>query len=363
MTPQSVIAHVDMDSFYASVEVLKNPLLKGKPVVVGADPKDGKGRGVVCTSSYEARKYGIHSAMPISEAYSRCQSAIYLLPDYPSYQEISQKIMEILGGYTSHLEQVSIDEAFLDISWLGSLSKADGLCREIKEKIQRNCGLSCSIGVGTSKVIAKIASDSCKPDGLLVVSWDEQKDFLSSLPVRRIPGIGKKTDEQLRMRGILTIGDLSTRNIQDLIGWFGRMGSTMHMLARGIDPPAPVVKDTCRSVSREVTFDEDTADMGIIGDTFSHMAADLDTVLREERMSFKTLTIKFRYQGFSTKTRALSFSTPQESLDAMKENIRRLSGSLADGRKVRLVGMRISSLGSNRVRQARLSDFPGLCTK
>jgi DNA polymerase IV (DinB-like DNA polymerase) len=235
MDPSRIILHVDMDSFFASIEAREHPEYRGRPLVVGADPKGGKGRGVVSTASYEARKFGIRSGMPISRAFALCPDAVYLPPDFPLYVRVSGEVMEILRAYSGHLHQVSIDEAFLDISPAGGYAGAGELARRIKAEIREKEGLTCSIGIGPSRIVAKIASDLRKPDGLTVVEPDQVLDFLAPLPVGRIPGIGKKTGAELARMGIRTIGELREADVQSLQSRFGRWGIHMHELANGRD--------------------------------------------------------------------------------------------------------------------------------
>jgi DNA polymerase IV (DinB-like DNA polymerase) len=212
-TSSRIILHIDMDSFYASVEMHERPELRGKPVVVGADPKNGKGRGVVATCSYEARAFGIRSAMPISQAFVLCPHAVFLPSDFPLYARISSDIMNILRSYGFRSEQVSIDEAFLDVSPLGSFAAAYALAGRIKTVIRTNMGLSCSVGVAPAKIVAKIASDFKKPDGLTIVEPGNAAAFLAPMPVRKIPGIGKKSELELHELGIRNIGELAAYDV------------------------------------------------------------------------------------------------------------------------------------------------------
>ena len=253
-----MILHLDMDSFYASVEVQHQHGLAGKPVVVGADPKQGKGRGVVSTCSYEARAFGIRSAMPVSQAFILCPHAIFLPPDFARYTRASAEVMEILGSYGYPLEQVSIDEAFLDVSPLGNYDEARSLAGAIKTTIHQQLGLSCSIGIAPSKLVAKIASDFKKPDGLTVVEPAAVQAFLDPMPVRKIPGIGKKTETALFGQGIRTIGELARCDIQVLIGTFRRGAVLLRQVSMGTDDSEVVARDGMKSISRETTFETDT---------------------------------------------------------------------------------------------------------
>jgi DNA polymerase IV (DinB-like DNA polymerase) len=351
---QWIILHLDMDSFYASVEVQRRPELAGKPVVIGADPKQGRGRGVVSTCSYEARAFGIRSAMPIAQAYVLCPHAVFLPPDFPAYVQASAAIMDILRSSGFRMEQVSIDEAFLDISPLGDFSSAQVLAGEIKAVIRQCLGLSCSIGIAPSRAIAKIASDFQKPGGLTVVTPTVLRDFLDPLPVRKIPGVGKKAEGLLFEMGIRTIGDLARQDIQSLIGKFGRSAIALHQLACGMDENGIFEDQGMKSISRETTFDSDTDDVDIIVQTLDTHIQSVSRNLAEEQIRFRTLTLKIRYPGFVTRNR--SRSLPHFSGDPT--TIRSLAHTLFreeyDGRKIRLIGIRLSSLEKKDVTQATL---------
>jgi DNA polymerase IV (DinB-like DNA polymerase) len=244
-----IILHMDMDSFFASVEVRENPSLRGLPVIVGADPKRGTGRGVVSTASYEARRCGVRSGMPISRAYHLCPDAVFLPVNFPLYIATSERIMQIVSGYGEGLEPVSIDEAYLDVTKAGSFDAAVELAVRMKEEIRSKEYLTCSIGIGPSRVVAKIASDMQKPDGLTIVRPEEVDTFLGPLPVRKLPGIGKKTEKELIERGISTIGQLAGTDIQVLQSLFGMWGVYMHTLALGQDIGLPRPGLEPRSIS------------------------------------------------------------------------------------------------------------------
>lgn len=351
---QRIILHLDMDSFYASVEVQRRRELAGKPVVIGADPKQGKGRGVVSTCSYEARAFGIHSAMPISQAYVLCPHAVFLPPDFPAYVQASAAVMEILRSYGFLMEQVSIDEAFLDISACGDFSSAQSLAEEIKAAIRNNLGLSCSIGIAPSRTVAKIASDLRKPDGLTVVTPPDLQAFLAPLPVRKIPGVGKKAESLLFEMGIRTIGDLARQDVQGLIGRFGRSAIALHQLARGIDESGIIDRQEIKSISREITFDTDTDDFDVLASTLDELTRSACGNLAEERLRFKTLTLKIRYSGFITRSRSRSLSHFSSDTAVVRSLIRTLFREEYDGRKIRLIGIRLSSFEKPDAAQATL---------
>lgn len=346
-----------MDSFFASVEVRRDPALAGKPVIVGADPKGGAGRGVVSTCSYEARRYGVHSGMPISRAFDLCPHGIYLPVDRAFYARASNEIMLILSRHTGSIEQVSIDEAYLDVSDAGSFSAAGALAAAIKREVREETGLTCSVGVAPGKAVAKIASDYQKPDGLTIVRPDEVAGFLAPLPVGRIPGIGKKSGEELRQAGILTVGDLACRDVQEVIALLGRPGVRVHRLARGIDDGEVQGREGCKSISRETTFDADTADPSILAGTLAELADDVAETLRVEDLRCRTVTVKVRYRGFQTHTR--SRTLPRFTADPVV--IRQAASGLLEpflnGEPIRLLGVRLSALEGGQTRQTSIDEF------
>ncbi len=352
-----IILHVDMDSFFASVEIREHPELEGKPVIVGADPKEGKGRGVVSTSSYEARKFGVHSAMPISRAYQLCPDAAFITPHFELYEEASRAVMEILRHYSDQVEQVSIDEAYLDLSSLESFDSARRVAERIKSEIKEREGLSCSIGIAPGRIIAKIATDSEKPDGLTVVTPELAASFLSPLQVEKIPGIGKKTGSILHSIGIFTIGDLARADIQQLIGKFGRSVIGLQKLARGGDESGVREFQGNRSISREITFAEDTADPQVLLQTLEDLSIDLFSVITEEKIAFKTVTVKIRYHDFSKRTKSRSTELHQTELRSIMSVSRELFIELYSGEKVRLLGLRLSSLRGEDAAQKQIHEF------
>lgn len=340
---EQVILHVDMDSFYASVEMQRRPELKAKPVVVGADPKGGHGRGVVCTCSYEARAFGIRSAMPVSQAFTLCPHAIFLPPDFEYYSLVSGRIMDLLRSFGFRILQVSIDEAYLDVSPCGSFAAAAALAGQIKEMVQDRFGLTCSIGVARGKTIAKIASDHKKPGGVTIVEPEHVREFLAPLPVKKIPGVGKKSEMQLLELGIRTVGDLAATDIQVLLGRFGRGIVVLHELALGTDTSELEEYDGIKSVSRERTFDHDTDDTGILLATLETLAVSLQENLATDNLRCKTVTIKIRYQGFVTQTRSRTLSHYTRETESIRACVHALFREIYDGRQVRLIGIRLSS--------------------
>jgi DNA polymerase IV (DinB-like DNA polymerase) len=357
MESSRIILHLDMDSFFASIEAREHPEYRGRPIVVGADPKGGKGRGVVSTASYEARRFGIRSGMPISRAYSLCPEAVYLPPRFPLYARVSGELMEILGAYSGHLHQVSIDEAFLDITHAGGYQAAGELARRMKREIREKEGLTCSIGIGPSRIVAKIASDFQKPDGLTVVEPDRVPDFLDPLPVGKIPGIGRKTSGELTQMGIRTIGELQRADVQLLQSWFGRWGLYMHELAAGRDVHEGREDGASRSMSRETTFEEDTGDPGILLQALGEMAADLQATLARENLFFRTLTLKVRYTGFITRTWSRTLPHGTNALKTMEDLARTLLSEAPRRGTVRLIGIRLSNLQERGPAQRSIDEF------
>lgn len=357
MEPSRIILHLDMDSFYASIEEREHPEYRGRPIVVGADPKGGKGRGVVATASYEARRFGIRSGMPISRAFALCPDAVYLPPDFPLYMKVSGEVMDILGTYSDHLHQVSIDEAFLDISQAGDYAAAKGLARRVKEEIREKEQLTCSIGIGPSRIVAKIASDFRKPDGLTVVPPAGVLDFLAPLPVGRIPGIGKKTGGELEKMGIRTIGELSRADVQLLQSRFGKWGLHMHELASGRDVHGAREDGSARSISRETTFEQDTDDPGALLRALGDMAADLKSTLARENLFWRTLTLKIRYTGFITRTRSRTIPHGTNTLKDIRELAAALLASAPRQGTVRLIGIRLSNLQERGAAQRSITEY------
>jgi DNA polymerase IV (archaeal DinB-like DNA polymerase) len=349
-----IIMHLDMDSFYASVEMQVHPELRNKPVVIGADPKEGRGRGVVSTCSYEARAFGIRSAMPVSQAFVLCPHALFRPPDIPLYAKVSGDVMDILRSSRFRFQQVSIDEAFLDLTPLGSFREAASHAGQIKATIERNLGLSCSIGIAQSKLVAKIASDFKKPGGLTVIEPAGTRDFLAPLAVRKIPGIGKKTELALLELGIRTIGDLDGYDIRKLVARFGRGSAALHDMALGIDGTEVEERTESGSISREITFETDTDEPGLLAVTLDTLAEDLFAGLIAEELSFQTLTVKVRYQGFITRTRSRTLSHPTRKKEILRSCARTLLREMIEDKKVRLLGIRLSSLEKPDLRQMTL---------
>jgi DNA polymerase IV (DinB-like DNA polymerase) len=340
-----IIFHIDMDHFYTAVEEREHPEYKGKPIIVGADPKGGAGRGVVATSNYEARKAGVKSGIPISRAWKLCPEAIYLQPNFPLYIKVSNEIMDITRKYADKFEQWGIDEAFLDVSSkLKDYAEAEALAKQIKHEILAKEQLTCSIGIGPNKLTAKIASDYQKPDGLTVVKEGEVERFLAPLPVRKLLWVGRKTEAKLKALGINTIGDLAHYDPTVLTETFGVMGTQMHLMARGIDRSVVTPRTEVKSISHETTFEEDSDDADTVLKALDALSEEACKEALNQSLFFKTATVKVRYENFETHTRSktLPFMTnrPQDLKKIAREL---LQTYLGHDRKIRLIGVRVSS--------------------
>jgi DNA polymerase IV (DinB-like DNA polymerase) len=341
-----VILHVDLDAFFPSVEVREHPEFKDKAVVVGADPKEGKGRGVVSSASYEARKFGIRSAMPISRAWKLCPDCIYLRPHFDLYVPASNSIMRILKSHADKFEQGGIDEAYLDISRrVTDFDAAREYAKKIMEEVLEKEKLTCSIGVGPNKMVAKIASDIKKPYGLTVVKEEDVKEFLFPLDVRKIPGVGPKTERILKESNIGIISDLATTKPEILTRLFGVWGARLHEFANGIDSSEVVEEYETKSIGRDTTFEKDADDDEQILQVLDELSEEVHEDVIANGFKFKTITVRVRYQHFDTHTRSKSLLFPTNDLDILRNNAKRLIAPFLRGnKKVRLIGVRVSNL-------------------
>ncbi len=341
-----IIMHIDMDAFYSSVEQRENPSLKGKPVIVGADPKNGKGRGVVAGCSYEARKFGVRSGQPISQAYRLCPNGVYVRPNFALYESASEQVMQILKQFSDKLEQISIDEAFLDVAEkVASFDEAADLAAKIKKEIGERTQLTSSIGVAPNKSVAKIASDFKKPDGLTVVPPEKVTEFLAPLPVTKISGIGKKSSEVLKRIGISTIGDMAAAHPGKLTDIFGRYGTRLWQVAQGLDEEEVVTTYSAKSISAETTFEEDVADKRKVMDAFTFLINDVHARVLSQNMLFRTVGIKVRLEDFSTFTRARTHTRYTNERVVIEEYVKMLFNEFRESRKkIRLVGVRVANL-------------------
>ena len=346
--PTRIVLHLDMDAFYAAVEQLDHPAYRGKPVVVGADPKGGTARGVVSTCSYEARKFGIHSAMPISQAYRRCPHAVYVFPRFPRYREISQQVMKILQEYSPQLLQISIDEAFIEITQTANFhGGAQALAEKIKTRIKNEIGLTASVGLAPNMFIAKVASDLQKPDGLTICEAGQEKTFLAPLPLKKLWGVGPKTEAQLQKLGFTTIGHIAQCSQKMLAEKLGKWGAHLWELANGIDERPVEDWGPRKSISQEHTYDQDVADKKIIEGTIWKISENLSADMRRQDLKGQVLTLKIRLEGFETFTRQRKFAEYVNDAETMRALALELFRKFdCQGKKIRLIGVGMSHLNN-----------------
>ncbi len=356
--PYRIIVHVDLDAFFAAVEQRDRPALRGKPVIVGANPNQGIGRGVVSTCSYEARKFGVHSAMPISTAYKRCPHAVFLPVDFEKYRRVSSEVFQIFSQFTPDLEPISIDEAFLDVTTsyrLFGTPHTVGL--KIKERIKNELGLTASVGIAPVKMVAKIASAHGKPDGLVEIREGEVEKFLSPLPIDKLWGVGPKTQRALHAIGIRTIGDLARTSLPTLQRLMGEHGAQLYQLACGRDDREVMANEEAKSVSHEHTFDVDTRDRLEIQNILLDISERLSRRLRKEDMKGKTLTLKIRLKGFKTYTRCHTLPQRTNYTDEIYKTAKDLFEHFyKTGDEVRLVGIRINNFADPYVQDSLFAD-------
>ncbi|MDG6925388.1 MAG: DNA polymerase IV [Nitrososphaerota archaeon] len=340
------IFHVDLDAFYVSVETKENPKLRGLPVVVGADPENGRGRGVVVTCSYEARKFGLKSGMPISRAWKLCPTAVYLRPSFELYERVSREVMDTLRGFADAFEQTGIDEAFLDVSGrVDNAEEAKQLAIIIKRAVRDVHSLTCSVGIGPNKSTAKIASDMQKPDGLTVVPAGFAAEFLAPLPVSVIPGVGRKTQAFLRERNVVKVADLQALPGKELMQWFGKTGVWLWGVVHAQERIPVVAREMPKSLSVERTFREDVADFGRVYAEADDAARELSERLREGPFRYKVAGIKIRFHHFETHTRERTLSEYTDSAEVLRDTARTLLKEFEERDElVRLVGVRVATL-------------------
>ena len=341
-----IIFHVDLDAFYVSVEARENPSLRGLPVVVGADPEQGRGRGVVITCSYEARRFGLRSGMPISRAWKLCPTAVYLRPNFGLYERVSRQVMGTLRGFGEAFEQTGIDEAFLDVTGRASgVAEAEQLALVVKRTVREAHGLTCSVGIGPNKSSAKIASDLHKPDGLTVVPLDSASGFLAPLPVSVIPGVGKKTQEFLKGQGIETISELQQVPGRRLMSWFGKTGVWLWGVAHAEERIPVRAREMPKSLAVERTFREDVHDFSRVYSEAADAAGELRARVVQAGVRFRVAGIKIRFAHFETYTRERTLSAHTDSGEALSATARELLKEFESrDEAVRLVGVRVSGL-------------------
>jgi DNA polymerase-4 len=343
MQPIRKIIHIDMDAFYASVEQRDRPELKGKPVIVGGDPQS---RGVVAACSYEAREFGIHSAMASSTAYRLCPDAVFIRPRFDMYRAVSAQIREIFYEYTDLVEPLSLDEAFLDVTEnYKGLPSATLIAKEIKRKIyHRTERLTASAGVSFNKFLAKVASDMNKPDGITVITPDMADDFIDRLPIRKFFGVGKVTEEKMLNLGIKTGADLKRYRKEQLIQIFGKSGSYFYNIAHGMDD-RPVEPNRIRkSIGKETTFSEDIADTEQMIGILENIADRLENSLIKREAKGRTITLKVKYFDFQSVTRRITIDEPVDNASVIMRYVKPLLTKTEAGiKKVRLLGISVSN--------------------
>lgn len=354
-----IVVHIDMDAFFAAVEERDTPRFRGLPIAVGADPAGGRGRGVVAAANYKAREYGIHSALPISEAWRLAEAArradqppvVFLSVDMKKYAAVSERVMAIIRNSAPVVEEAGIDEAYADLSFAGSYEEAGKVCRAIKDAIRANERLTASVGIGPNKLIAKIASNEHKPDGLTVVHEDEAEAFLEPLPVRKMPGIGPKTEAELAKQGITLVRDLKRFSREVLHELFGKRGLGFYEEVRGLDESPLQEHAEPKSIGEEETFDQDTRDAMLLGECLKAMCQDVTRRLTEEGFtSFRTVVVKARFADFETHTRTHTLQHAANSAAVLEREALKLLLPFLDRREnprrqsIRLVGIRVEKL-------------------
>jgi len=354
-----IIAHLDMDAFFASLEEAGSPIFKGKPIAVGSDPKNGNGRGVVSTANYQAREYGIHSALPISVAWQLSQKAksqgkpevVFLPVDFERYEKAHDEILEIIKKHSDLVEPASIDEFYFDLSFAQNYKRAEKICEKIKKEIKEKLKVTCSIGIGKNKLIAKISAGTKKPDGLVVIKPKDSEKFLEPLGIREIPGIGPKTEQVLNQLGIKTVKDLKKLSEDKLRKLFGKWGLDLYNKARGIDEAPLVENREAKSIGEQATFQHDTLDFTYIGEVFDNLCKSVfERFLESGFKTFKTVGITVRFSDFETKTSVKTLKTESASQKEFKLETLKLLLPYLDKRKnphkklIRLVGAKLEKL-------------------
>ena len=354
--PARWIAHVDLDAFFASCEQRDHPEYRQRPVVVGAQPGN---RGVVAAASYEARQFGIHSAMPIAEAHRRCPDAVYLRPDMQKYQQASRQVFEILGDVTPVVEKASIDEAYLDISGLDKIiGPPDTIGREIRRRIHEATALTASVGIGPNRLIAKLASEAGKPDGLTVIPPDEVLAFLAPMPVANLRGLGRQTQKIFNRLNIHTVAELRATPLATLQEHLGeKAAKSFHRQALGRASDEIVTDRRRKSISKEQTFGTDIRDHDRLHDVLRELAAQVGRTARREKLAGTVVTLKIRFEGFETYTRQNTLPAPTNDERLMLTTAWSLftNGDLPD-KPVRLIGVGISGWEEQQAAQADLFE-------
>jgi DNA polymerase IV (DinB-like DNA polymerase) len=356
-----IILHCDLDCFFAAVEERDNPKYVGKPVIVGADPKEGNGRGVIATCNYEARKYGLHSAMPIGQAYKRCPHGIYLRPNKKKYMNVSKEVMDILKGYSHEFQKVGTDEAYLEITELTKdYKEAKNIAKQIQKEILDRVGITISIGIAPTKSLAKIASDENKPNGITIVKHKEIAHFLKNMDITRIPGIGKKSKIYYYKKGIKKIGDIINKSLSKMIDLFGKHGKWIWKIVNGLDNrEVKEFHEKRKSISAERTFYTDTNNFNEILSRFEDINKKIHKTIMNHHITYKTITLKIRFEGFQTYTRSKTLPFYIQNEYFVLKTILDLFKEFSNNKKkVRLVGIKLSNLDINeKTRQTNMLNY------
>ncbi len=340
---QRYVALVDLDAFYASVEVLEQPELAGKPLLIGGSPQ---GRGVVAAASYEARAFGCHSAMPMARALRLCPEATILHPRFPLYRDYSRQVMDILGRESPLVEQMSIDEAYVELTdAASSMEEAEGLAHRMQGRVLVELGLPASVGLATSKMVAKVACETGKPNGFVTVLSGTEAAFLSGLEVGKLPGIGPQSAKRLQAKGLHTLGQVAQAETRLVISALGPWGAVLQRRALGIDPSPVRVERETKSMSAEETFAVDVDEAGTLREELTRMSTRLGESLDKKGMVARTVTLKLRSADFTTITRSASREQATASADAiLGDAVRLLESNWRPGHPVRLIGVGVSNL-------------------
>jgi DNA polymerase IV len=338
-----MILHIDMDAFYASVEQLDDPRLKKKCVIVGGTSN----RGVVSAASYEARQFGVHSAMPIYQAKQKCPHGIFVPPRMGRYKEVSKKVMALLKDFSPLVEPVSIDEAYMDITGCRRLfGEPQEIAWGVKRKIKAAVNLTCSVGVAPNKFLAKIASDMEKPDGLTLILPDKVPEFIDSLPVKKVPGVGKKMFRQLELLGIRTLGDVQQLPEKSLLKHLGKFGKRLRTLSSGSDPSPVTPQAPHKSISSERTLAADTRDVNLLKRYLLSQSGEVSKQLRKTGVHAKTITLKIKDADFKTVTRRTTIAIPTQSSKTIYKHAAQLMDDYKITKKIRLIGVGTSGFSS-----------------
>ncbi|MEX0917122.1 MAG: DNA polymerase IV [Candidatus Paceibacterota bacterium] len=359
MEEEIIIGHIDMDAFFASVEELDHPWLSGLPIVVGSDPLGGEGRGVVSTANYKAREYGIHSALPIRKAWLLSQKAkkegkleaAFLTPRFRRYSEISEKVFSLLARFSPTILKVGSDEGYLDLSHTKDFKNAEKVARKIKRAIEKETGLTASIGIGGNKFIAKMASDFKKPSGLTVVKNEEAYAFLTPLSVRKIPGVGPKAEALLKRKGITRVEELQKLSYEELEVFMGKWGISLFQKVRGIGEEKLEEQEEAKSIGEHHTFSHDTKDMKFILEVVRDQTRSITRSMKSKKFKgFRTVVLTVRFSDFETKTKSLTFKDALSKEEELYMKAMKLvfpffeKAGNPEGKAIRLIGLRIEKL-------------------